>query len=215
MSSSRLLFQNRFSSLSNLSFKTHHIHKQLLYHTQHRSIIFSLSQHRLNNQLFHYQHHKSFCTKPPLPTTNEETPNENASEHEQEEGEEEDSEWEYREYDKEQMKQKNYQVLTWKTVIGTIIFFGIGTIFFQQRIHRHRQKQKQPQYASFGEAQIGGGEWKMTDHHNVEINEKSLLGKYQIVYFGFVFCPDVCPRELTKMSHVCSLLQCFTKVKFL
>eukprot|EP01083_Nonionella_stella_P214520 772937_1 len=118
-----------------------------------------------------------------------------------------ENEWEYREVDNETLKTKNYQPLTWKVVIGTIIFFGIGTIIFQQQIHKHRQKQRAPEYASYGEAQIGIGEWKMTDHNNKLIDQNTLMGKYQIVYFGFTFCPDVCPRELTKMAHAMQLLE--------
>lgn len=120
---------------------------------------------------------------------------------------EDDSEWEYREVDNDSMKQRNYQILSWRVVFGTIIIFGIGTIMFQQQVHRHRQKQKQPQYASYGEAQIGGGEWRMTDHNNSEIDQTALMGKYQVVYFGFTFCPDVCPRELTKMANAMQLLE--------
>ena len=83
-----------------------------------------------------------------------------------------------------------------------MIVFGAGTIYFQQKLNLRRQKQRKPEYASYGEAQIGGGEWKMTDHNGQEINQNTLMGKYQVVYFGFTFCPDVCPRELTKMAKV-------------
>jgi len=111
--------------------------------------------------------------------------------------------------DSEEVRQRNYQVLSWRTVLATILVFGAGTILFQQRLHSHRQKQKQPQYASYGEAMIGGAdtEWKMTDHHGKEVDQNTLRGAFQIVYFGFTFCPDVCPRELTKMATALQLLE--------
>jgi protein SCO1/2 len=33
-----------------------------------------------------------------------------------------------------------------------------------------------------------------------------LHGQYALLYFGFTFCPDICPNELVKMSKVVSLI---------
>eukprot|EP01084_Bolivina_argentea_P256066 430994_1 len=210
MSSSRLLYRKNIhhhfklaSHNSNLAYYRLLTYKPY-YEYQYRSIIISKSNHilstkNINNIPIFINHNKlSFCTNKPTPPN---TQDENMSENNDE------NEWEYREVDNETLKTKNYQPLTWKVVIGTIIFFGIGTIIFQQQIHKHRQKQRAPEYASYGEAQIGIGEWKMTDHNNKLIDQNTLMGKYQIVYFGFTFCPDVCPRELTKMAHAMQLLE--------
>lgn len=35
-----------------------------------------------------------------------------------------------------------------------------------------------------------------------EVSMKSFDGMYKIVYFGYVFCPDVCPTTLTLVSSV-------------
>ena len=32
-------------------------------------------------------------------------------------------------------------------------------------------------------------------------SSKDLEGKYYLIYFGFTFCPDVCPVSLMKMSN--------------
>lgn len=32
------------------------------------------------------------------------------------------------------------------------------------------------------------------------MTHKDLEGKYYLIYFGFTFCPDVCPVSLMKMS---------------
>lgn len=32
------------------------------------------------------------------------------------------------------------------------------------------------------------------------MSHKDLAGKYYLIYFGFTFCPDVCPVSLMKMA---------------
>jgi len=171
----------------------------------------SIENAHKHHRLLTHQHSLSRFTSKPPSNPNEESKSEEVVDETADattkRDEEDDSEWEYREVDEESVRKRNYQVISWKTVFATIVVFGIGTILFQQRLHEHRQKQKKPQYASYGEAQIGGGEWRMTDHNGKIVTQNDLKGKYQVVYFGFTFCPDVCPRELTKMANAMQLLE--------
>ncbi len=45
-----------------------------------------------------------------------------------------------------------------------------------------------------------GGKFMLTDHNGRLISEKDLQGKYQLVYFGYTYCPDICPTGLRVMS---------------
>ena len=44
------------------------------------------------------------------------------------------------------------------------------------------------------------GPFSLTDHHGKRVSEKDYAGKYRLIYFGFTFCPAICPTELAKMT---------------
>jgi protein SCO1/2 len=45
-----------------------------------------------------------------------------------------------------------------------------------------------------------GGPFTLTDHTGKRVTEKDFLGKLSLVFFGYTYCPDVCPAELQVMS---------------
>jgi protein SCO1/2 len=45
-----------------------------------------------------------------------------------------------------------------------------------------------------------GGPFSLVDHTGRRVTEKDFLGRYMLVFFGFTYCPDVCPTELQVMS---------------
>jgi cytochrome oxidase Cu insertion factor (SCO1/SenC/PrrC family) len=51
------------------------------------------------------------------------------------------------------------------------------------------------QAKSTGEAQVGGA-FTMVNHKGETVTEKSFQGRYMLVFFGFTFCPDICPTTL-------------------
>lgn len=55
------------------------------------------------------------------------------------------------------------------------------------------------QVVSTGKAAIGGP-YTLTDHNGESVSEKTYLGKPQLIYFGFSYCPDVCPMALQQMG---------------
>ena len=52
-----------------------------------------------------------------------------------------------------------------------------------------------------GEAQIGG-DWELVDQTGAVRTDDDFLGKPQLVYFGFSYCPDVCPASLSRMGAI-------------
>jgi protein SCO1/2 len=61
-----------------------------------------------------------------------------------------------------------------------------------------------------GEAKIGGP-FVMVDDEGRPVTSAHLLGRYNLIYFGFTYCPDICPYELKKMSNVITNLGSFRR----
>lgn len=45
-----------------------------------------------------------------------------------------------------------------------------------------------------------GGPFSLVDHHGKNVTYADFQNKYMLIYFGYTFCPDICPMELQIMS---------------
>ncbi len=62
-----------------------------------------------------------------------------------------------------------------------------------------------PQQRAGGMASIGGP-FTLINQHGETVTDQSLKGQYLLIYFGYTFCPDVCPTELQAMSQAVDAL---------
>lgn len=51
-----------------------------------------------------------------------------------------------------------------------------------------------------------GAKFMLIDHNGKLVTEKDMLGKFQLIYFGYTFCPDICPTSLQVMSLALDML---------
>ena len=45
-----------------------------------------------------------------------------------------------------------------------------------------------------------GGPFSLTSHTGKRVTDRDFAGKYMLIYFGFTYCPDVCPSGLQVMA---------------
>lgn len=60
--------------------------------------------------------------------------------------------------------------------------------------------QADPEQGALAGARIGAP-FTLTDQNGKQVSWDSFRGKYRLVYFGYTFCPDVCPVDLQKIMQ--------------
>lgn len=56
-------------------------------------------------------------------------------------------------------------------------------------------------------ANLINGQFSLTDHNGRRRTQRDFLGRLTIVYFGYTFCPDICPQALTNISQALYVLK--------
>ena len=51
-----------------------------------------------------------------------------------------------------------------------------------------------------------GGAFELTDHTGKQVSDKDYLGKFMLVFFGFTYCPDVCPTKLQTIAGALDII---------
>ena len=51
-----------------------------------------------------------------------------------------------------------------------------------------------------GQADVGGP-FRLTDQNGKTVSDADFRGRYMLIYFGYSFCPDVCPTTLSVMAQ--------------
>ncbi|MES2445048.1 MAG: SCO family protein [Pseudomonadota bacterium] len=52
-----------------------------------------------------------------------------------------------------------------------------------------------------------GGPFTLTDQDGRTVRDTDFAGKYRLVYFGYTFCPDVCPTDMQHVGQGLRLLE--------
>ena len=50
-------------------------------------------------------------------------------------------------------------------------------------------------------------EFKLVDHHGDEVGLKDIQGQWSLVFFGFTYCPDICPTTMGVLNRALSKMK--------
>ncbi len=90
-------------------------------------------------------------------------------------------------------------------VIIMAAFIGIGIRFIVDSQQNSTAAGISGPVKSSGTARIGG-KFTGIDHRGRNVTERDFHGKFMLIFFGYTYCPDVCPTELQTMSEVLDTL---------
>ena len=51
-----------------------------------------------------------------------------------------------------------------------------------------------------------GGPFSLTDHNGRAVTDETFRGRFTLLYFGYTFCPDLCPTNLLTMAEALEAL---------
>ncbi|MEM6811407.1 MAG: SCO family protein [Pseudomonadota bacterium] len=94
-----------------------------------------------------------------------------------------------------------------RIIIILVLGLGISAAIAAYQIHQEQNTpalditKKKPQPASTSiVSENFGGPFTLTNHLGKRVTEKDYEGKWRLKYFGFTYCPAICPTELQKMA---------------
>jgi protein SCO1/2 len=100
----------------------------------------------------------------------------------------------------EQTTRRRIRLAIWTGAAAILLAAGAGAL-----ILRTDPLPAAPLASTIGEADIRS-EFSLTDHTGRAVTQADYAGRWQLVFFGFTHCPDICPTTLAYMASVLDLL---------
>ena len=96
------------------------------------------------------------------------------------------------------------------TVVGLLVLIGFIVAGFVHRVSL-------PRVRTESEMKINGlylletprdiGAFTLTDHHGEAFDPARFEGRWSLVFFGFTYCPDICPTTMAFLNDFMSSLE--------
>ncbi len=91
-----------------------------------------------------------------------------------------------------------------RILIGAIILLGAVTVLLLY-LPSTQPAPRSTTVPVSGEVDIGGP-FILVDTRGEPVNENVLIGRYTLIYFGFTYCPDICPLTLQALTEALDIL---------
>lgn len=97
-------------------------------------------------------------------------------------------------------KQKSF-FLTWKCFAVNLAMTLPILYFYILEDQKRKNRKHKTTVSSIGKPLIGG-DFTLFNQHGEIVTNASFKNKFCLIYFGFSYCPDICPQELEKQTMV-------------
>lgn len=91
-------------------------------------------------------------------------------------------------------------------MLGTLGIGALAVFYFNLEREKVEKTRKKKSNRGVGTTALGGPFELTAAADGSTVTEEVLKGKWSLVYFGFTFCPDICPEELEKMTATVNAL---------
>jgi protein SCO1/2 len=92
----------------------------------------------------------------------------------------------------------------------TLMFLvSTGVAFYYSTEKENKIKSVTSEVVHVGKPSLGGP-FVLVNQDGVPVTDASFKGKFCLLYFGFTYCPDICPSELVKVGSIVNALGNFT-----
>ncbi|KAI8815621.1 SCO1/SenC-domain-containing protein [Fimicolochytrium jonesii] len=95
--------------------------------------------------------------------------------------------------------------MTWASIGFFLLSGGALYAYFEYEKRKLAERREAAKNEGAGKPLVGGP-FSLVDHDGRPVTDLDYRGKFMLVYFGYTFCPDVCPEELEKMAEVTDTL---------
>ena len=101
-----------------------------------------------------------------------------------------------------QMKQKRRFPLGW--LVGGLVILGAtgAALYFTPGAPQSEAER----IGNLAGAAIGGN-FSLIDQNSRLVTNDSLKGRWRLIYFGYTYCPDICPVDAQKLGQALKLLE--------
>ena len=108
--------------------------------------------------------------------------------------------------DKDDNASRGLERLTW--VAAALVVLGLAILAYSSGFEN--EAENKPLSTSQNTIAISkpniGGPFTLIDQNGKPTTDLDFKGRYMLVYFGYTYCPDICPNSLTTMSDALDLL---------
>ncbi len=98
---------------------------------------------------------------------------------------------------------KNLRILLITALGLALVGIGLGTWFSLQP--KGPAQITSSETRTSGTALIGGP-FTLTDHQGQRRSEADFQGRYMLIFFGYTYCPDICPTSLSTITQGLDIL---------